>query len=518
MPGATDKTKSTIKNASVSILLQIVVVLAGLMTKSLIIRNYGREVDGVIVTVNMLHSYLNLVAIGLSTASIQALYAPLARNNWEEINSVMSASNHFYNKTANIFSMLVVVVSAGYAVFMRNELPAWLTAGSVLVMGLSGSIEYYLYDKYQVFLTADQKLYVVTSVTLFGTIVQTVLKLVLASLQINILLVQLIPAVIYFLRVLFLMFYVKRKYPLLNRKAKPNYQALNKRWSVFMHQIAGLVVNNTDVLMLTLVTKNPVLISIYGMYNLVFSNLFTLMSNSFSHGALASFGQLIATDDMENVRKGYSGYEFSYYFIVAVIYSITAVMILPFIRIYSKNFGDGPSYFDPLIAFLFVVISLANNLRVPGVTMISAKGHFKETQNRALIEAAINLISSFLLVWKLGIYGVLLGTVLSFAYRTIDIILYSNKKILQQPAGRTLKRGLTSVVIVIASVVVCYRPMLAFTTDWFHWILGCILVGGFSFLLAGGANFLLERQVMKDVYQRIMRTIFHKSSPKKRTE
>ena len=56
--------------------------------------------------------------------------------------------------------------------------------------------------------------------------------------------------------------------------------------------------------------------------------------------------------------------------------------------------------------------------------------HAKQTINRTIVEAAINISASIILVQFWGIYGVLCGTVIALLYRTNDIVIYANKRIL----------------------------------------------------------------------------------------
>ena len=63
---------------------------------------------------------------------------------------------------------------------------------------------------------------------------------------------------------------------------------------------------------------------------------------------------------------------------------------------------------------------------------IDVAGHFRETAPRSAAEAAINLGVSLILVGKLGIYGVLLGTLAALLYRTNDIILYASRRLLKR--------------------------------------------------------------------------------------
>lgn len=68
---------------------------------------------------------------------------------------------------------------------------------------------------------------------------------------------------------------------------------------------------------------------------------------------------------------------------------------------------------------------------------ISYAGHFRQTLVPTIIETIINLLVSIVGVILWGIYGVLWGTIAALLYRTIDIIVYSNKKLLERSPMRT---------------------------------------------------------------------------------
>ena len=56
----------------------------------------------------------------------------------------------------------------------------------------------------------------------------------------------------------------------------------------------------------------------------------------------------------------------------------------------------------------------------------------KATIGRSLFESAINIVVSIVLVNKIGMYGVLIGTIVALLYRSNDMIIYSNRKILNR--------------------------------------------------------------------------------------
>lgn len=77
------------------------------------------------------------------------------------------------------------------------------------------------------------------------------------------------------------------------------------------------------------------------------------------------------------------------------------VLLLPFVTVYTINMTD-VNYIRPLTAGLFVVIVFLQNVRIPGLTIICAAGHFKETQGQAVLEADYQFKCIDCSDWKIG--------------------------------------------------------------------------------------------------------------------
>lgn len=110
--------------------------------------------------------------------------------------------------------------------------------------------------------------------------------------------------------------------------------------------------------------------SIYSVYNLVFQKLYELLTNIFSSGTLASFGQLMSENKRESLLRNYDLYEYGYYIIITFVYGVSASMILPFVSVYTKKYTDIP-YVDVKLAVLFMLIGFANNIRIPCLTRLN---------------------------------------------------------------------------------------------------------------------------------------------------
>lgn len=119
--------------------------------------------------------------------------------------------------------------------------------------------------------------------------------------------------------------------------------------------------------------------------------------------------------------------------------------------------------------------------------MINAAGHFKETQWRAILEAVINITVSILLIKPLGMYGLLIGTICSFAYRTTDIIYYAHKHILDISCKKSVLRVLR-VALVISLNVILYKLLVGkyAMNSWGEWIMYAVIASIIALLIISG--------------------------------
>lgn len=465
---------------------QLVTALFGFILPNLILNTYGANLHGYTSTVSNIMGYIALVNAGLAPAAVQALYAPLAKNDNKKISEVVNAINRFYKISGCLYMVAIITVAGILPFVLSNQLPSIMVVSLMVVIGASNTLECFIYSKYRVLLQADQRLFVVSFIDAIAYLIRVAVQVILIKFGSSIILVMGVPAIMIVFRMLGLSRYCKKHYPQLDKKIKPDMSALNKRWSAMLHQLGGLVVYNTDVTLLTLF-GSLVQVSIYSVYNLVFTHLYQLLTNIFSNGTLASFGRIISEKNRESLLRTFDLYEYGYYLIVTFIYGVTASMILPFVSVYTMHHTELP-YVDIKLAVLFMVIGVANNMRIPSLTMINAAGHFKETQWRSILEAVINIVVSLALIIPFGMYGLLIGTICSFAYRTTDIIFYSHRHILMIPCKKTLLRILRSVIVILACVGI-YHYLIGeyILSSWGKWIINaviCSLITGFVTLVA----------------------------------
>ena len=208
--------KQALKNMVASLLLQVIVLLSGLILPRFILEAYGSSVNGMITSVNQFLTYLGLAEAGVGTATVVALYTPLALNQTEEVNSILSASRKFYNKSGMLFLALTLVLVGVYPFFISGQLENSLVRWMILVLAGSTLVDYFFLGKYRVLLTANQEGYVVALIQAAGTIVNMVVSIFLIYIGAGVLFVKAVATGVYMLRLVLVKIYAKRKYPALD--------------------------------------------------------------------------------------------------------------------------------------------------------------------------------------------------------------------------------------------------------------------------------------------------------------
>jgi O-antigen/teichoic acid export membrane protein len=244
--------------------------------------------------------------------------------------------------------------------------------------------------------------------------------------------------------------YIKRSYKWIDLNVKPNYSAISQKNSVLVHQISGIIFGNTDVFILTIFCGLKV-VSVYVMYNLIFQMINNLTSNT-NVGVVFMLGSAYY-EDRNKFLSLYDSYEVYYMAIVFALYSITYILILPFMKLYTAGITD-MNYIDSFLPILFVILNLMSSARTPVGNVINIAGHFKKTQYRSILESTINIVVSLICINKFGIYGVLMGTIVALFYRTNDIIIYTSRHILKRSPLITYKRWFINIVLFLIVVVI----------------------------------------------------------------
>lgn len=479
---------------------QIVLLLVGFITPRIMLQYYGSEINGLITSITQFITYFNLVEAGLAGAAVYALYKPLADNDYREISAIVVATKRFYMISGYAFLTLVMGLALMYPMIVKvSGLGYWQVFLLVLILGFSGVLEFFTLGKYRALLTADQKLYVISISSILYIISNTIILMGMAIPQINIVIVKAVALSSILLRCLVLYLYSKRNYTYVDYKVPPNNQALNKRWDALYLQILGAVHTGAPVIIATIFTDLKT-VSIYSVYNMIIGGIAGILG-IFTNGLSSSFGDIIAKKQTEILQKTYQEFEFAYYSLITLIYSVSFVMIMSFIGLYTTGITD-VNYYEPYLGMLFILNALLYNLKTPQGMLVMSAGHYKETKLQTTIQGTIAVVGGIILAPKFGLAGILWGSIFSNLYRDIDLFFYIPKNITKLSVIKTLKKVLCSFVEIL---IICL-PFLHFKVvcdTYFQWVGNAIIIviyGCLVILIVGG---ICNQKEITGIWKRI---------------
>ncbi len=438
------KYRNGILSAWFGILQQLLTLIFGLIVPRLFIKTMGSEVNGLLGSLGNLYSYLALVEAGVGTVAIQALYGPLGRDNKKDINQIMTAVANYYNKAGFLYLLGVIAISVLYPLTVTTSVPPLTVFLLTALSGAGGVINFWVHGKYMVLLRAEGKRYLMSIVTMTVYVVQNFLKIFMLSRGYDVIAIHVGYFIISLCQMAFYFYYIKKNYKWLDLKETPNKEALNQSNAVFVQQITWMICNNTDILVLTYFARDLKAVSVYSVYLMVYNTIEKLFSTFFGsfHYLL---GQKYNTDkeDYMRMHRVYESLSMSGSF---ALYTIAFLLTTPFMKVYTAGITD-IAYVDKYLPFLFAFMHLLSSGREASSRVINFAGHFRQMKWRTVLESTINIVASIALVYTLGIYGVLLGTIIAYLYRTNDIILYANKKILGRNPWHTYSLWLGNMAV-----------------------------------------------------------------------
>ena len=499
------RTEKFFKNSISTALHQIVVMIAGFIVPRIMLTAYGSEINGLVTSITQFISYFNLVEAGLASAATYALYKPLADSDNERISGVVSAARRFYNLAGAMFMALSFALAVVYPFFVKCESLSPLFVGLlVVVIGASGALEFSTMSRYRVLLSADQKTYILSLATIAAIVINTAVIAVLSSFGANIVLVRFVALSSVFVRSGLLALYVKKNYKDINYRATPDKSALSKRWDALILQILGLIQVGSPVVIATACCSLEQ-VSVYTVFYMVINGINGVLS-IFQSGLASAFGEVIAKQEDETLKKSFSDFEYAYHFLVTVIYSITGIMLMPFIALYTSGVSDA-NYNVPLFGFLFVLSGILYNIKTPQAMLINSAGLYRETRVQTIIQGAIMVVFGFVFAYLWGLNGIIIASILSNLYRCIDFCFFIPKNITH------LKKRVSAISMTVCTLssVLLMAPFLLWfkltPQNYFTWALEAVGVALYALVGTALIFWCMSPMKMKNVLSRAIRFI-----------
>ena len=470
-------------NITTALLYQLVSGIVGLILPRYILQTFGSDVNGIMQAVSQLLSYTVILECGIGGMVIASFYKPLAEHDTEAISDIFHNTKAFFQKISIIYIVMMVCLVLFSKVLIKTSYDAVYVGALTLILGLQYYFSYYFGISHQLLIKADQKIYIVQCIQMITIVLNALVCIAAIKIGLGIHFVKLLSAAVFLLNPCVYRIYVKKHYPISKQMYQPD-RTFPKKKEGLIHHISYFIHRNTDIVLLSLFCGVKE-VSVYSVYYGIVYAIENLL-NAISSGLAGAIGNIIAKRENKVLQDSFQIYESFNTIITSFFYTVSAILIVPFVKIYTKGVTDA-EYVRYAFAYMLILSQWFYCVRIPYGNVVNAAGHYKETKPGAYMEAGLNFGISIIAVQKYGLNGVIFGSLVAMFARTIYTVWYLSKHILKREAAKFIKEAGANFIFGIASVLAASFFYRASTDNFLSWILDAFVISimvfiGFVFL------------------------------------
>lgn len=415
--------------------LQIVIILLGFLSRKVFLDSLGTEYLGVNGVLTNIMAILSLVEAGISGSLTYNLYKPLAEDNKAKIIALVQ----LYKKVYQVLAIIIFCFSLLLYPFLDTILKGSDSVSFIklaFLLFVLKNVVYYLFEHKVALIVADQKEYVLTRIYMMFHVISTVAKMVVLILTKNFILFIFIELITNLLHCLINNWMVGKRYSYINTKTKYFIEKVEKNGlitqvkALFLHKVGTYFIYGTDNILISYFLGVG-MVGLYANYLMLIGQVGALFTPVLG-GMTASVANLIT---VEGEDKQYSVFNMVY-LINFWLYSAGIIflynLVEPFIQWWL---GEG--YLLDRLTFIILLLNFyLTGMRSSVSTFKEAGGIFVLDKYTPMIEAAINVGVSIVLVKYFGLAGIFIGTTIS----TLFVFWYAPKLVYKN----IFKRGVSS--------------------------------------------------------------------------
>lgn len=507
---------SRVENASRNVIFGILLkgyqVILPFIIRTVMLYYMGIEYLGLNSLFGSILWVLNLAELGVGSAMVYSMYQPIIDKDAEQICALLKLYRTYYRVIGGIIAVVGLAITPfiPYLIKSDAEVPGDVSIYVVYLLNLFCTvISYWLFAYKNSLLVAHQrndissKVTIATNTILYGA--QILIIIFLKDYYIY-LIASIVTQII---NNIIVAYCAKKMYPEYEPSGELDKETKRKITQrikdLFTMKLGNVIVSTADSIVISIFLGLTVL----GIYNNYYYIITAVMSivKVFFVSAMAGIGNSIL---VETEEKNYVDLK-KFTFIIAWITGFCSVCLLclyqPFMKIWTGE--DLLLGFSAVVCFvLYFYVDQFNQLFL---TYKDAAGIWHEDRFRPITTALVNLALNIILVQFIGIYGVLLSTVLSMVFVGMPWVLYNlfttvfSKGIRKYVIRIVLYTFVTVIVATITYLACSFIPDGGF----FMLIVKMIVAAVVSNLLFFIAYFRLEE--FKQTKTMVKRIIFKKS-------
>ena len=485
-------------NSISPLVFQIITIICGFILPKLILTSFGSEVNGLVNSISQFLGVIAFLELGIGAVVKSSLYKPLANEDYTSISEIICSADKFFRKLGYLLLVYVIVMVIVYPAIVNQRFSFWFTASLILAISVRSFAQYFFGIVNRLLLVADQKAYIQYNAQSLAVLLNTLACFLLIKMHCSVQSVYGMTSLIFFIQPLLIHLYVRKKYKI-NRRISYIGEPIKQKWNGIAQHISALVLDSSDIIIITIFSTLGD-VSIYSIYMLVIKGIKQLCL-SMINGIQALIGRIWAQKDLDTLKQIFCWAEWTIHTFTVLIFSLTAVLIIPFIEIFTFSISDA-DYIQPKFAVLLVIANSLYCLSLPYLMMILAASHYKQTQNKFIFSAAVNVLVSIFCLREFGLVGIAMGTFVAMVYQVVWMWEYTYNNLINLSLKDCIKQVMVDIIGFSMIYFVC-NFFCSETANYFEWTLIAIKTTIIGIAISATINYIFYKQFIVVVFKKI---------------
>lgn len=451
-----ERTKNAARNIIFGSALKIYQILLPFIMRTIMIYFMGVEYLGLNSLFTSVLQVLNLAELGVGSAMVYSMYKPIAEDDTYRICALMRLYRTYYNVIGGVIAIVGLAITPFIPHLIKGDLPSDVNVFILYLMNLALTVlSYWLFAYKNSLFLAHQRTDVPSKILLATTTVQYVLQIIALIILKNYYVYILVAMASQVMTNIVTAVAATKLYPDYNPKGeltKSEVNNINQRIrDLFTSKIGTVIVNSADTIVISAFLGLTVL-AVYQNYYYILTSIIGIVSIVFA-SCTAGIGNSVIVESKEKNYNDLKKFTFLISWIAGFCACCFLCLFQPAMEIWVGK--DLMLEFSAVVCFVIYYFIYEINQLLN--TYKDAAGMWHEDRFRPLVTAVANLSLNLIIVRFIGIYGIILSTVLSMLFVGMPWLVHNLFTVLFDKSQMRdyLKHLGTYVIVVGISCLLC---------------------------------------------------------------
>lgn len=472
-----ERTKNATRNIVTGTILKIYQTILPFIIRTVMIYWLGVEYLGLNSLFSSILQVLNLAELGVGSAMVYSMYKPIVEDDTKTICALMKLYRTYYRIIGLVVALAGGIITPFVPKLIKGGVPTDLNVYILYLMNLAATVlTYWLFAYKNSILLAYQRNDKINNVTILTTTVQYGGQLLVLYLFRNyyyFLLVLIISQILNNVLTAFVADQMFPEYKPVGDLPKTTVKEINQRIrDLFTSKVGTVILGAADTIVISAFLGLKVL-AVYQNYYYILSAIYSFVGIILA-SIMAGMGNSFVTDSKEKTYKDFNTFNFIIEWIVSICCCCMLIIYQPFMKIWVGEELMLENSYVALFCALYYVLEMC----MAWATVKDAAGLWHSDRFRPLIGALTNLGLNIILVQFIGLYGIILSTIISDAIICMPWLIHNMFKLLYKRSAKLFVIKLIfNIFVMVMSCLLCFLISNKLTVDGITGLILRILIG-----------------------------------------